>query len=64
MGDINDVLAFRSEFFSVVDLEEVGRCLIFAQDDLGYFYAHHESTYRIYYVARSEVFHSVIADFF
>lgn len=64
MGDINDVLAFRSEFFSVVYLEEVGRCLIFAQDDVGCFYAHHESTRRIYFLARSDNFYAVIADDF
>ena len=64
LGDVNEELAFRLEFFSMIDLHGVGRRLVFAQDILGNFYAHNEVTRNIYYVNRSSIFEAKIAEDF
>ncbi|MDR2690299.1 MAG: SMI1/KNR4 family protein [Azoarcus sp.] len=72
-GDINEELSFREEWFSPIEVEEgwfspveegqLKGGAIFAQDDLGNFYAFNSSG-QIYFLSRSEPFCAVMSNDF
>lgn len=52
-GDLNEVLSFREEWFTVIDRGELTGHVIFAQDDGGNFYAFGPTDGRVHFVCRS-----------
>lgn len=52
-GDLNDVLSFREEWFTVIDGGQLAGHVIFAQDDGGNFYAFGPTDGRVHFVCRS-----------
>lgn len=60
-GDLNEVLSFREEWFTVIDSGELAGHVIFAQDDSGNFYAFGPTDERIHFVCRSSPEYAAMA---
>lgn len=63
-GDIDEVLSFRSEWFDKIEIEQLGLVTIFAQDNLGDFYAFRHSDSYICFLSRSETEFALVAPSF
>ena len=62
-GDIDEVLSFREDWFNALSSGPLEGGVVFAQDDLGNFYAF-DARGRIYFLDRSEpVFGMLASDF-
>ena len=63
-GDINGVLSFRSEWFSLIDRGELKGHVMFAQDILGNFYAFAPADGTVHFICRSAPEYAVLAKHF
>jgi hypothetical protein len=63
-GDINEVLSFRSEWFSVIERGELTGHVIFAQDILGNFYSFSPVNGAIHFICRSAPEYAFLAKHF
>ena len=63
-GDIDEALSLRNEWIQPVDQGELRGGFLFAQDELGNFYACAPHNGRIVFFSRSEAAHAVLAPSF
>jgi len=63
-GDLNDVLSFRSEWFSVIERGELKGHVMFAQDILGNFYSFSPADGAIHFICRSAPEYAFLAKHF
>jgi hypothetical protein len=63
-GDINEVLSFRSEWFSVIERGELKGHVMFAQDILGNFYSFSPADGAIHFICRSAPEYAFLAKHF
>jgi len=63
-GDINEVFSLRKEWFNVIDHGELTGHVIFAQDDLGNFYAFSPIDGGIHFICRSSPEYAFMAEGF
>lgn len=60
-GDVDEVLSFRYEWFHVIDKGHLTGSVIFAQDNLGSFYAYSGENGNIHYFERSSANYATVA---
>ena len=60
-GDVDENLSFRYEWFSMVDQGHLRGTVIFAQDDVGNFYAYSPTKSSIVFFYRSAPEHAIVA---
>lgn len=63
-GDIDQTLSFRSEWFQPVQEGELRGGLLFAQDEVGNFYAFGPTGEAVVFFSRTEPTHAVLASSF
>lgn len=62
-GDIDEKISFRKEWFTAIKSGQLTGGVLFAQDELGNFYAF-DSSGRIYYLSRSQPVFAVMSNSF
>ncbi|GHU02671.1 hypothetical protein FACS1894154_12530 [Betaproteobacteria bacterium] len=63
-GDVDEALSFRHDWFHTIEQGRLKGSVIFAQDDLGNFYAYSPSEQNIHFFARSSSEYATVAPSF
>ena len=63
-GDVDETLSFRYDWFHTIHEGQLRGAVIFAQDDLGNFYAYSPKVDSIHYFARSSPEYATVAQSF
>lgn len=63
-GDVDETLSFRQDWFQKIETGHLTGFVIFAQDDLGNFYAYSQTDGSIYFLARSSPQYAKLASSF